>query len=491
MKTIYYVSAFLLTAVAAAGAQQSEFGYAAPVATTRPSFTVAPAPAGAPVATTPALAYAVAPAGRSITLPPAPRNLFAVEPADSLYRLARSALNDGDFRKAAQLFQTVVDKYPDSEFAPDALYWRAYSLFRSAGGSRDLDAAIQALDRQEQRYPKAGTMNDAKQLRASIQAERARRGSGDAYTRLQEDAGKLSQEKGCPTADDEYRMIALQGIQRLDPDQVLPVLQKLLARTDDCSVKLRQRAVYMVAQTKEEERSDILLRVASADPNANVRRDAVQWLAEVNTERAAKALDSILFNATDPDIRERALQALAQHRSPAARASMRKFAEQTNIQTDLRMRAVWNIATSPRKLGDENEYLRGLFNKTASPELRETIIEGIAQLKAPDRTAWLLSVARDKKQETEVRKKALFVAGQSGIELKDLLNLYDEMNGQPDMQEQMIYVYRQRREPEATDKLMQIAKTEKNPELRKRAISALSDRKDPRVRQFLLDIVNP
>ena len=104
--------------------------------------------------------------------------------------------------------------------------------------------------------------------------------------------------------------------------------------------------------------------------------------------------------------------------------------------------------------------------------------------------AWLLGVARDKQQETEVRKQALHYAGQTGVELRDLLPMYEEMNGQPEMQDQMLYVYQQRKEAEATDKLLQIAKTEKNPELRRSAIRWLGTRKDPRVKQFLLDLIS-
>src|SRR5712672_2246708 len=63
------------------------------------------------------------------------------DPADSLYKLARAALNDGDFRRAATLFATVADRYPDSEFAPDALYYRAYALYRG-GASRELEMAV-------------------------------------------------------------------------------------------------------------------------------------------------------------------------------------------------------------------------------------------------------------------------------------------------------------------------------------------------------------
>src|SRR6476469_615772 len=206
----------------------------------------------------------------------------------------------------------------------------------------------------------------------------------------------------------------------------------------------------MVAQTKEEERSDILLRVASTDPSKDVRREAVRWLSQVNTERAAHALDSILINTTDADIREKALYALAQHRSASASLALRRFAESPSMPTELRARAILYIGQG-RRNGEESEYLRSLFWKTASPDLRESVIQAVANQKTPDRTAWLLGVARDKNQELEPRRKALFYAGQSGVELKELLPLYDDLAGQPEMQEQMLYVYMQRKEPEATD----------------------------------------
>jgi HEAT repeat protein len=348
---------------------------------------------------------------------------------------------------------------------------------------------VVSLDRQATRYPNAGTLNDAKQLRASIRAEQAKRGDGTAGLEIAAGARTLKNEQRCPTEDDDMRLAALGGIVQLDPDQVLPVLQKVLERRDECSVALRRRAVYIVAQTKEEERADILLRVASTDPSMEVRREAVQWLSQVNTERAARALDSILFNAGDADLRERALYALSQHRSPVAKLALRRFAELASVPTEQRVRAVYFIGQG-RRSGDESDYLRALFTRTASPELREAIIQAVANQKTPDRTAWLLGVARDRTQEIEPRKRALFYTGQSGVELKDLVALYDELNGQPEMQEQLLYVYAQRKEPEATEKLIQVARSEKQPELRRKAILWLGQRKDPRAKQFLLELLS-
>ncbi|MDB4916659.1 MAG: hypothetical protein JWM95_4303 [Gemmatimonadetes bacterium] len=411
------------------------------------------------------------------------------DPPDSLYRIARGALTDGDFKKAATLFATVAERYPDSEFAPDALYYRAYALYKS-GSSRELTDAIVALDRQATRYPKAGTLSDAKQLRGSIRSEQAKRGDGNAGLEIASGGQSLGNQNRCPTDDDDMRLTALAGIVQLDPDQVLPVLQKLLSRRDECSVALRKRAVYMVAQTKEEERAEILLNVARTDPSVDVRRDAVQWLSSVNTDRAAKALDSILFSPGSAEMRERALSALSQHKSPSARESLRRFAELSTVSTDLRVRAI-NAMSSGRKTGDEGEYLRALFTRTASPEIREAIIQTVANQKTPDRSTWLLGVARDRNHEIEVRKKALYHAAQSGVEIKDILSLYDEFSGQKEMQDQMLYVYGQRRETEATDKLLQIARTEKDPDLRRKAVSWLGQRKnDPRVTKFLLDLLD-
>src|SRR5205809_5423456 len=55
-------------------------------------------------------------------LPPAP--WADADPADSLYRAGREAINRGDFRRAAALFGEIDAKYPRSDYAPDALYWR-------------------------------------------------------------------------------------------------------------------------------------------------------------------------------------------------------------------------------------------------------------------------------------------------------------------------------------------------------------------------------
>src|SRR5512142_990489 len=91
---------------------------------------IAPAPARPDA--TPAVAPPFA------TVPPAVRRQG--DPADSLYKLAREQLNGGEYRRAAELFRQLVEKYPKSTYAPDALYWNAFALYRS-GSDSDLRRA--------------------------------------------------------------------------------------------------------------------------------------------------------------------------------------------------------------------------------------------------------------------------------------------------------------------------------------------------------------
>ncbi|MDB4913192.1 MAG: hypothetical protein JWM95_836 [Gemmatimonadetes bacterium] len=129
-------------------------------------------------------------------------------------------------------------------------------------------------------------------------------------------------------------------------------------------------------------------------------------------------------------------------------------------------------------------------------------MRAVASQRSPEVTKFLLDVVRDKSSDIELRKAALRnmsngipsadsrSANASGLEVKDLLALYKEFNGQTELQEQLLDVYSNRTEAAATDTLLQIAQDEQNLSLRKRAISRLGRRRDARVTQFLVDLVN-
>jgi HEAT repeat protein len=410
------------------------------------------------------------------------------DPTDSLWRAARQALNRGDYASAANLYGDLARRYPNSTRAGDALYWSAFALYKND----DLDRARSLLVTQLRRYPKAPTLHDGDALLARIQTALARQGDANAAAWLAErarGAGDTAGSNSCPDEDDgdDVRVAALNGLLQMDATSALPILKKVLARRDPCSAALRRKAVFIVSQKRDAETENVLLDVAQHDPDAEVRQQGVFWLSQVPTDRSVNMLDSILRTTVDEELREKAIFALSQQQSSRAADIIRTYADNPRAPADAREKAIFWLG---QQHSSENAaFLRGLYAKLAEEELKEKVIFSLSQMGGAENGRWLMEIALNEREPIEMRKKALFWAGQTGTDLGQLVALYDRMQNE-EMKQQLIFVYSQRHEAAALDKLIAIAKTEQNRELRKKAVFWLGQSHDPRAAQALMEIIN-
>lgn len=428
---------------------------------------------------------------------------------DSVYRLARERMNRGQYKQAAELFLEVVRRVGAKPLAGDALYWNAYSLYRD-GASASLSDALSSLDRLSRDFPSAASIGDANSLRMRVCGELAKRGdaqcaeqvtksargegstsmatSTSTRTRVQTRASD-AQEQGCPRDDDDdERVAALNALLQMDADRALPILEKVLARRDRCSAVLRRKAVFLVSQKGDARAADILMGAVRNDPDAEVREQAVFWLGQTRDERAVDMLQEILQKETNDEVLDKAVFALSQHRSERAGTILRDLAQRDGAPLKVREQAIFWLGQQ-RNSGNA-ALLKNLYTRVKEEELKEKIIFSISQNRADDNAKWLLDVAMDGKEPVEMRKKALFWAGQTrGVSMDDLATLYNRVDDR-EIKEQVIFVYSQRRDTGAVDKLMDIAKSDKDPELRKKAIFWLGQSRDPRAIKFFEDIIS-
>ena len=101
------------------------------------------------------------------------------DPADSIYKAAYELLNRGEWRRAAGGFAAIPQRFPNSGYASDALYWQAFALYR-IGATEDLRAALRSLETMRSKYPQAKTQADAAALTTRIQGALASRGDRSA-----------------------------------------------------------------------------------------------------------------------------------------------------------------------------------------------------------------------------------------------------------------------------------------------------------------------
>jgi HEAT repeat protein len=436
-----------------------------------------------------------------------PASWDAQDPGDSLYRAARSTLNRSDYTKAAYLFSEIHERYPRSTYAADAYYWEAFARYRQ-GSTDNLKSALRLLERQIGKYPDASTHDDATSLAERIRGRLARGGDVEAAKQIKRKAeeagdddarsdrpskrgrGEWSVRGGdrCRDDDDDEKMAALNALLQMDEDRALPILKKVMSRRDPESVCLRRKAVFLISQHSGSEAESMLLAAVRNDPDREVREQGVFWLSQVGGEHAAIALDSILRGSDDPAVQEKAIFALSQHNSERAMRSLRDYAVKTDAPRNLRENAIFWLGQSD-KGGENAGFLKSLYKEVKEDALKEKIIFSIAQHGSRDNQRWLIELAGDSHEDVEIRKKAIFWAGQSGIPLPELFSLYDRAP-EREIKEGLIFAYSQRSDKAAVDKLIQIARTEKDRDLRKNAMFWLSQSKDPRVADLLEEMLN-
>lgn len=257
-------------------------------------------------------------------------------PEDSLYRLARETLNRGEYGRAAQLFQTFQERYPTAKSAPAALYYRAFALYR-AGSTEDLRSALVALQAQRTRYPATADDADAAALRVRINGALASRGDTQAAAAVR---AASAQGATCDREEMEVRAEALNALARQDEAAVGPVLGRVLAQRDECSVTLRRRAVYLLGRRSDADVATRLVEVARNDPDRSVRSDAIAILGRMEGGAAIRNLEQVFTGSSDERTQSAVLSALRNNDSPEANRLLRRYIERTDLSESLRASAV-------------------------------------------------------------------------------------------------------------------------------------------------------
>ena len=347
------------------------------------------------------------------------------------------------------------------------------------------------------KYPDAD-LADAKSLRTRVCGELAKQGDAECAaevskiattteSRATRSSTATAQGTRCSEDDDDERIVALNALLQMDSDRALPLLKRVLERRDPCAYVLRRKAVFLVSQKGGEEAADILMQTAKNDPDKETREQAVFWLGQVRSDRAVPLLEDLLKNSSDKELKDKAIFALSQQSAPRAGQVLRDFAERETEDEELREQAIFWLG---QKRSEENaSYLKGLYTRVKKDALKDKIIFSLSQQRSFGNGDWIMQIALDPKESIEMRKQALFWAGQTGAATESFASLYDKMTD-AEIKEQLIFVLSQRgRDAKALDKLMDIAKTDKDKEMRTKAIFWLGQSRDPRAAKFLEDLI--
>lgn len=416
-----------------------------------------------------------------VTVPPswAPQDV-----ADSVWRQARELVNRGEYGQAAQAFRSIPQRYPNSEYAPEAAYYLAFSLFR-IGGTAELREAVAALEASKAKYPNARSKTEAAALNTRILGVLANRGDAQAAAALRATAAN-GQASTCDREDQAVQQEAMNQLSRMEGSNINELITRVLARKDECAIPLRRTAIFLVGQRKDAQATSVLAGVARSDPSVDVRVEAIGVIARLSNEEGVPVLEE-LTRSDDERIQRAAIRALVRHPSARARTSVRGLIERDDVSERLRSEAL-SAFEPERATADDVAWLRALYGKVTTSSLRARTLSAIVRIGGPEVDQWLVTLARDDNQPSEIRATAMRRMGET-MSVADLGRLYDSATQQR-FRSEIISVLGKRKEDAATDKLIDIIKNGTDPTLRRSAINAVVNKNDARAQQLLLEIIN-
>ena len=180
---------------------------------------------------------------------------------------------------------------------------------------------------------------------------------------------------------------------------------------------------------------------------------------------------------------------LGQAGDPRAIAALHTVIEDSREDERVRAHAIFSLSHGDDVPVSEFAYLRGIFPRLTSTKMKEQVLMGMGEDKS-NGSAWLLAKVRDAQESIEIRKTALFWAGQRELTpTADLVALYRSA-AEPSLKEHALFVLSQRNDQDALNELMRIAQSDSDKRMRSRAMFWLGQKDDPRVTKFIGDRIS-
>jgi HEAT repeat protein len=195
-----------------------------------------------------------------------------------------------------------------------------------------------------------------------------------------------------------------------------------------------------------------------------------------------------LSRTGDVAVRHSAVFWLGQSGDAQAIRTLHTVIEDARENERVRANAIFSLAHGDATAPAEYAYLRGIFPRLESTRLKESVLQGMAEDEAGG-GRWLLDRARDAREPTQVRRSALFWAGQrEATPTSELVAAYRDLD-EPALREHAIFVLSQRDDNAAVDALLRIARADSDRRMRGKALFWLAQKNDDRVTKLISDLL--
>jgi HEAT repeat protein len=368
-----------------------------------------------------------------------------------VYDQGREFMDDGKYDRAVERFTEVIAM--KSPRADAALYYKAWAQNKS--GQRPEALATLALLAKD--FPKSRYLAQAKALEAEV-----RRSSGQPVRPDSE-------------SDEELKILAIAALQNSDPEQAVPMLEKLLEGT--ASPRLKSRALFVLAQSNSPRAREVIKNIAKGNSTDDLQSRAIDYLGTQGGRESRAILSEIYSGPADVDVKRRILRAFM----VAGEKDRLLAAAQSEQVAELRAEAVRQLGV----MGADDELWQ-LYQKETAVEVKKRIIQAMF---VGGNASRLIELAKAEKNP-ELRRTAIRNLGVMGSKRAGdaLLEIY-ATDKDPEIRRAVINGLFVQNNATA---LVDLARKEQDAAAKKEIVSKLSvmGSKDPVVMQFMMELLN-
>jgi HEAT repeats len=327
--------------------------------------------------------------------------------AEGQYEAGQEALENAQWARAAERFRQVVDAKQTRVDA--AMYWLAYAQSKLAQHAD----ALATLSELTKAFPSSRWLGDARALEIEVR----------------QNVGQPVRPEA--QADEELKLLAIQGLQHSDPAQAVPMLQKFLQGNQ--SPRLKERALFVLAQSSSPDARKVITDIARGNANPDLQRKAIQYIGMTGRGENRQVLSEIYQSTADVDVkrqilraymiagdRERVLAAATGEKAPELRQEAVRQLGVMGAREELRQLYQKETAVEVKRqilqalfVGGDATRLIELANTEPNAELRRAAVRHLGTMGA-SRTGEALVALYQKEKDAEIKRtvvQALFVQG--------------------------------------------------------------------------------
>jgi HEAT repeat protein len=367
---------------------------------------------------------------------------------DEDYQKGLSALDAHDWDGAIEAFDESASQKKSS--APAALYWKAYAL-NKAGRSAE---ALQSIAELRRSYKDSRWLNDAQALEVEMRAQ----------------GGKPVNPGAEP--DEELRLVALNSLMQAEPDQAIPILQKLLAGNH--SDKLKERALFVLVQSGSPQAAKMMGDMVRGTANPGLQLKAIHYMGMMGSEESRKELAAVYASASSEEVKRAILKSFMLSGSRGLLFNAAK----TEQNPELRHEAIRQLA-----LTGGHDELWQLYGSESSGENKRAILKAMFLTGNSDKLADLAKSEKD----PSLRAEAIKSLGLMGANGKgDVLVGIFKSDNDPQVRHAVLNALFLQGNGKA---LVELARNEKDPEVKKEIVNKMSLVHSKEVTDYMMEIL--